>query len=75
VGYHLQLDPQEKTNRVQDPEYREVLEVRRVRLDRWVECTRDPLEKGGIKVPSDAKINSRHETDPRSEPYLSTDDL
>ncbi|KAJ5657048.1 hypothetical protein N7507_008998 [Penicillium longicatenatum] len=49
--YDLEIDPDEVENLVKDPEYAEVLENLRSRLDRWQRRTEDPwLYRDGVSL-------------------------
>ncbi|MHA1148529.1 MAG: sulfatase family protein [Promethearchaeota archaeon] len=47
--YDLELDPLEKMNLIEDPNYSETLTKLKKELEAWMQKTRDPLLKGRIK--------------------------
>jgi hypothetical protein len=63
--YDLVFDPNETSNRVNDPAAREALTDMRARLDRWMQSTGDPLLKGPVKAPAGAIVNPVDGTSPR----------
>ena len=55
--YDLLFDPNETSNRTEDPAALDALKEMRGRLDRWMHATNDPLLKGPIEPPCGAIIN------------------
>lgn len=53
--YDLLLDAQECSNLASNPDYAEVLDQMRARLDRWMERTDDPLLRGPVPPSEQAK--------------------
>ena len=51
------LDPQQRTNRVADPDVASVLDDLRGRLDAWMRATDDPLLAGSVPLPPGAWAN------------------
>lgn len=49
--FDLYLDPVERENVAENPDYAEIYENLRMRLERWMERTGDPLAAAGIQVP------------------------
>ena len=64
--YDLLLDPGERENRADSPEYRDIKEDLKDRLKNWMKRTDDPLLEGPVDVPEGAKIN-RPGSDPESD--------
>jgi N-sulfoglucosamine sulfohydrolase len=56
--FDLALDPNEMRNLIGDPRFAEVAEELRVRLQRWMERTDDPLLAGPVPLPSGAWANA-----------------
>jgi arylsulfatase A-like enzyme len=73
--FDLWLDPVERENVADDPQYAEVYNSLSIRLREWMEQTDDPLlkaDKGRIVPPAGAKINTRtsvHAHDPEREDW------
>jgi len=63
--YDLTFDPNETRNLAADPSLRAVLDEMRGRLDRWMHATDDPLLKGPVKAPPDARVNDPNGTSPK----------
>jgi arylsulfatase A-like enzyme len=55
--YDLQLDPNEAENRGADPDLEPVAGELRVRLERWMRGTSDPLLDGPVPPPAGAEFN------------------
>jgi arylsulfatase A-like enzyme len=55
--YDLELDPNEACNRIDDPRLQGAADELRVRLERWMAGTDDPLLDGPIPAPSGALVN------------------
>ncbi len=55
--YDLELDPNEAWNRIDDPRLHETANELRVRLERWMAGTGDPLLDGPIAPPPGALVN------------------
>lgn len=68
--YDLLLDPHERCNLVEDPEFRFVRKELEDRLHLWMKTTNDPLLKGLIPPPPGAKVNPRGQYSPREEPVI-----
>jgi N-sulfoglucosamine sulfohydrolase len=62
--YDLILDPQEGSNRIEDPECAEVLAEMRGRLDAWMRETDDPLLNGPVAPPPGASVNEQWQLSP-----------
>ncbi|HEX6665362.1 MAG TPA: sulfatase [Solirubrobacterales bacterium] len=72
--YDLVLDPAEGSNLVGDPAAAEALEEMRVRLDRWMRETEDPLLEGPVLPPPGATVNEQWQVSPNDEAQLVTAD-
>jgi arylsulfatase A-like enzyme len=57
--YDLYHDPQERDNRVEDPDYADVYDDLRGRLEEWMEETDDPLLDGPVPKPEGASTRRR----------------
>jgi N-sulfoglucosamine sulfohydrolase len=55
--YDLVFDPNETDNRAADPAMAGVLAEMRVRLERWMQDTDDPLLEGAVPAPPDARLS------------------
>ncbi len=67
--YDLLLDPVEEKDLAGDPDFSEVLDDMRGRLDAWMEETDDPIRFGPIAPPPGAEINDPDQTSP-DEPLI-----
>ncbi len=63
--YDLVFDPNEVQNLAGDASMSEVLDEMRMRLDRWMRATEDPLLRGQVPAPSGAKVNDPDGLSPR----------
>lgn len=63
--YDLTFDPNETRNLAADPAIRTVLDEMRGRLERWMRATNDPLLKGPVKAPPDARVNDANGISPK----------
>jgi len=63
--YDLVFDPQERHNLIWDDRYRDATNEMRVRLERWMKETADPLLLGPIPVPEGAKVSPPELVSPR----------
>ncbi len=63
--YDLVFDPQERHNLIWDDRYRDATNEMRVRLERWMKETADPLLLGPIPVPEGAKVSPPELGSPR----------
>ena len=63
--YDLTFDPNETRNVAADPAMRTVLDEMRGRLERWMRATNDPLLKGPVKAPPDARVNDPNGISPK----------
>ena len=63
--YDALLDPAEKINLVDKPDFTEVLADMRGRLDRWMRDTDDPLLHGPVSAPPGAVANDPDGVSPR----------
>jgi len=63
--YDLTFDPNETRNLAADPAMRAVLDEMRGRLERWMRATNDPLLKGPVKAPPDARVNDANGISPK----------
>ena len=63
--YDALLDPAEKINLVDKPDFTEVLADMRGRLDRWMRETDDPLLRGPVPAPPGAVANDPDGLSPR----------
>ena len=68
--YDLLLDPVEEKDLAGDPDFSEVLDDMRGRLDAWMEATDDPIRFGPIAPPPGSEINDPDQTSP-DEPLMS----
>ena len=68
--YDLLLDPVEEKDLAGDPDFSEVLDDMRGRLDAWMEETDDPIRFGPIAPPPGSEINDPDQTSP-DEPLMS----
>lgn len=66
--YDLYQDPGEQDNLVDEPEYADVSEDLRQRLETWMEETDDPLLDGPVSKPDGARITVRDAKHPRNSP-------
>jgi len=66
--YDLYLDPHEMYNRVGRAECATILSEMRVRLERWMKRTNDPLLKGPVPAPVGAEVNDPDDPSPRLPP-------
>ena len=67
--YDLIFDPAEARNLAEDPDYADVLDAMRERLDRWMDSTNDPLRDGPIEPPPGTEVNQpwqRSANEPRT---------
>jgi N-sulfoglucosamine sulfohydrolase len=55
--YDLLYDPNEANNLLEDPRYSDVLADLRMRLQLWMQETRDPLLAGRVDPPPGVEIN------------------
>ncbi|MDA3872686.1 MAG: sulfatase [Kiritimatiellae bacterium] len=55
--YDLVLDPQERHNVADNPQYAEILKEMDARLERWMRKTNDPLLNGPLTIPVGSKVN------------------
>ena len=60
VLYDLYFDPGEADNVAGKPEYFEILEEMREKLQKWQTETEDPILEGEIKAPQGAKVNKKN---------------
>ncbi len=67
--YDLYYDPCEAHNLAGDPEYADMLDEMRDRLDRWMHATDDPLLAGHVRAPHGARANDPDGLSPQ-EPTL-----
>ncbi len=67
--YDTLLDPVERVNLIDNPEYAPVLAGMRARLDRWMRETDDPLLQGDVPAPPGAVANSPDGDSPRGKLY------
>lgn len=56
--FDLYLDPTERNNLISNKNYSNVLNELRIKLDNWMEKTKDPLLKGKVKKPKGAIVNT-----------------
>ena len=68
--YDLVFDPNEARNLASDPGSAGVLDGMRLRLDRWMQETGDPLLSGPVRPPAGARINDEDGLSPRETPRL-----
>ena len=52
--YDLILDPQEMVNQADNPDFKDILEDLRNRLEHWQRETSDPLLSGKVELPEGA---------------------
>ena len=64
--YDLVFDPQERCNLAAEPAVQEALGEMRVRLERWMRATDDPLLAGPVAAPPGARVNSADDLSPRA---------
>ena len=57
--HDLFFNPGEGRNVIDDPDYREVLDELRGRLERWMQDTDDPLLRGPVPPPRGALVNTQ----------------
>jgi N-sulfoglucosamine sulfohydrolase len=57
--HDLFFNPGEGRNSIDDPDYREVADDLRARLERWMQQTDDPLLNGPVPAPPGARINAQ----------------
>ena len=69
--YDLAFDPQEAVNLAGRPEAAPVLAEMRLRLDRWMRDTQDPLLAGSVPAPAGAQVNDSDGASPRDQPRVS----
>ena len=64
--FDLELDPLERKNLVNSPDYKEIYEELRLHLEAWMERTSDPLLGTGYRVPKPegAWVNRLQDLDP-----------
>ena len=65
--YDTLLDPVERNNLIDDADYADVLLDLRVRLDRWMRETDDPLLQGHVPAPPGTQLNDPDGASPRGE--------
>jgi arylsulfatase A-like enzyme len=58
--YDLRIDPNEENNLIEMPEYKEIIENLRKRLNLWLKNTNDPILKG--KVNPQPQVRYKYET-------------
>ncbi len=63
--FNLFLDPHERKNLAGDPEYKEILEELSKKLTHQMQTFGDPMLKGFIKAPPDARLNDADGMSPR----------
>ena len=68
--YDLVFDPNEARNLAADPDSAGVLDSMRMRLDRWMRETGDPLLSGPARAPAGARVNDGDGLSPRETPRL-----
>ena len=66
--YDLIFDPNETDNLTGAPECASVLDEMRIRLDRWMKDTDDPLVSLSVPAPSGARVNDPDDLSPHDEP-------
>lgn len=54
--FDLEKDPLEKENLINNPEYQKIIKELKNKLKKWMEKTDDPILKGPVKPPENAKI-------------------
>lgn len=64
--FDLYIDPVERENLVENPDYKEIYTDLRLRLENWMEETKDPLIKVSYRVPKpeEAYVNRLQDLDP-----------
>lgn len=67
--YDLAVDPHERRNLADDPQWREVRCGLEERLRQWMEQTRDPLLHGDVPRPPGAKVNVPDSLHPAAGPF------
>lgn len=68
--FDLYLDPTERVNRIDDPEYAAVYQDLSRRLDRWMKETNDPLvHHAQVPKPEGARVNRRTSVSPREDDF------
>lgn len=65
--YDLIFDPNESCNRAKDPDYAEVLEGLRMKLDGWMAETDDPLLEGRVEPGAGAACQRQTDDSPQGE--------
>jgi len=55
--YDLVFDPGEENNLAEDSRHAQALTEMRLRMDRWMKATNDPLLRGAVKAPEGARVN------------------
>ena len=68
--YNLIFDPNETNNLAGDPKYKTVLDDMKIKLQKWMKETNDPLVDGDIPLPETAWMNDRDDIDPTEEKLL-----
>jgi N-sulfoglucosamine sulfohydrolase len=68
--YDLVFDPTEHHSLVNDSSAAEVLADMRKRLDRWMQSTNDPIQKGDVPAPHGAQINDPDGISPKEKPLM-----
>ena len=63
--YDTVLDPGERVNLIAEPDYADVLADMRLRLDRWMRDTDDPLLSGHVPRPPGVELNDPDGLSPR----------
>lgn len=63
--YDVRLDPAQKINLADLPEYQAPLHDHRVRLAQWMERTSDPLLAGHVPAPDDAQVGLQSDINPK----------
>ena len=69
--YDLEIDPEEKENRIHDPAYAGVIGDLKAELKKWMEETKDPLIENGGSLPrrEGARVNRKSCYSPTEEDY------
>jgi N-sulfoglucosamine sulfohydrolase len=67
--HDLFFNPGEGRNSIEDPDYAEVAADLRVRLEAWMERTRDPLLEGPVPPPPGAVINAQDQVSASDLPF------
>lgn len=62
--YDLIFDPTESCNLAYDPSVADVLEEMRIRLEKWMRETDDPLLYGPVPAPAGAELNDQDQISP-----------